>query len=86
MLVLSRKRGQAIQVESDIEIEILDIRKGRVRLGIRAPRTRKILRAEIAARSHDVGLCKQHPGEIEHQTNRCHQADVLAASTIRPCR
>lgn len=50
MLVLSRKRGEAIAIESDIQIEILEISKGRVRLGIRAPRTRKIIRSEVLDR------------------------------------
>lgn len=63
MLVLSRKRGEAITVESDIEIEVLDIRKGRVRLGIRAPRTRKILRAEVVQRPRRGGAGQQQRSE-----------------------
>lgn len=55
MLVLSRKRGEAIAIESDIQIEVLEIRKGRVRLGIQAPKTRRIIRAEVAEREGPAG-------------------------------
>jgi carbon storage regulator len=51
MLVLSRAVKQAVIIGDDeIEIQILSIEKGRVRLGIRAPRTLTVDRAEIFLR------------------------------------
>lgn len=38
MLVLSRKVGESIKLADDIEITVLAVDSGRVRLGIRAPR------------------------------------------------
>ncbi len=50
MLVLSRKQGESIVIDSDIEVQVLEIRNGRVRLGIRAPQSCRVLRAEIELR------------------------------------
>ncbi len=47
MLVLSRKLNESIIIDSDIEVQVLEIRNGRVRLGFRAPNSRRIVRAEI---------------------------------------
>ena len=37
MLVLSRRRDSTIQIGGDVEITVLEIHKGHVKLGIRAP-------------------------------------------------
>lgn len=47
MLVLSRKRGESIQIGSDITVTLVDSRDGKVRLGIVAPRSIPIVRSEI---------------------------------------
>lgn len=47
MLVLSRKREEGIIIDGDIEIKIIDIDEGRVRLGIDAPKHKEIVRMEI---------------------------------------
>ncbi len=47
MLVLSRKVGECIVIDGGIELEILQIAGSRVRLGIAAPRTCQIVRAEL---------------------------------------
>jgi carbon storage regulator CsrA len=46
MLVLSRCRDQAIVIDTDIEVRVLEIRRGSVQLGIKAP-GRPIDREEI---------------------------------------
>lgn len=48
MLVLSRKIGERIVIEPGIEIAIVDVRGGKVRLGIQAPEDVRIFREEIA--------------------------------------
>ncbi|MBI3866273.1 MAG: carbon storage regulator [Planctomycetia bacterium] len=48
MLVLSRKIGQRIVIEPGIEIAIVDVRGGKVRIGVDAPQKIRIHRAEIA--------------------------------------
>ncbi len=47
MLVLSRKKGEAIAVGTDISIEIVSIDGDRVRLGIRAPQEVRVFREEL---------------------------------------
>lgn len=47
MLVLSRKREEGIVIDGDIEIMVLAIEDGRVRLGIRAPKSKEIVRMEL---------------------------------------
>lgn len=47
MLVLSRKIGERIFIGGEIELQVLSIRGGRVRLGINCPRDIPILRSEL---------------------------------------
>lgn len=46
MLVLSRKLGEKITIDGDIELEILEIAGNRIRLGISAPQEYRIVRSE----------------------------------------
>jgi carbon storage regulator len=48
MLVLSRKEGEGIRLGDGIELEVISISKGVVRLGIKAPKEVLILRSELA--------------------------------------
>jgi carbon storage regulator len=47
MLVLSRKKFESIMIGEDIEISVVEIAPGQVRLGIKAPRDVEIHRKEI---------------------------------------
>lgn len=47
MLVLTRRRGEAIQIGSDVTVRLVRIGPGKARLGIDAPREIRILRAEL---------------------------------------
>jgi carbon storage regulator len=47
MLVLSRKQGESIQIDSNIRVVVVSLAKGRVRLGIDAPDHMRILRTEL---------------------------------------
>jgi len=51
MLVLSRKIGERILIEPGIEIAVVDVRGGKVRIGIEAPDSVRIRRDEIATTS-----------------------------------
>ena len=48
MLVLNRKIGERIFIEPGIEISVVDVRGGKVRIGVEAPSSVQIRRAEIA--------------------------------------
>lgn len=47
MLVISRKEGEAVKLADNIEVVVVSIDGQRVRLGIKAPKDVKILRAEL---------------------------------------
>jgi carbon storage regulator len=47
MLVLSRKLGEKIYISENICITVVDIDRGKIRLGIEAPREVPIFRQEL---------------------------------------
>jgi carbon storage regulator len=47
MLVLSRKLGEKIYISENICITVVDIDRGKIRLGIEAPRNVPIFRQEL---------------------------------------
>jgi len=47
MLVLTRKTDEGILIGDDISIKIIEIKGGAIRIGIDAPRDKKIYRQEI---------------------------------------
>jgi carbon storage regulator len=57
MLVLSRFKGEVIDIGDDIEVTIVDIdaKLGRVKLGINAPRSVAVHRREVTERISAVG-------------------------------
>lgn len=50
MLVLTRKAGEGIFIGEDVKVTILESQDGKVRVGIDAPKERKIYRQEIYER------------------------------------
>lgn len=51
MLVLSRKIGERICIDGDISLEVLRCKNGRVKIGIVAPSSKKIIRMEMVENS-----------------------------------
>lgn len=47
MLILSRKQDESIIIDGNIEIKVLEIDEGKVRLGIEAPKDIDIFRKEL---------------------------------------
>jgi carbon storage regulator len=47
MLVLTRKLKESVIIDNEIEVTVLDIRGDQVRLGIKAPESCRIFRAEV---------------------------------------
>ena len=52
MLVLSRKLGEKIYINDNICITVVDIDRGKIRLGIEAPRNVPIFRQELLSEPH----------------------------------
>ena len=50
MLVLSRKIGERIIIGDGIEISVVEVRGGKVRIGVEAPATVRIHRSEVVER------------------------------------
>lgn len=70
MLVLSRYRDSAIQIGADVRIIVLEVHKGRVKLGIHAPN-------EVSVRRGGLLLS----GGVSHSDAA---AAALPAVTTRP--
>ncbi len=47
MLVLTRKPGEQLKVGDDITITVLEVSGHRIRLGIDAPKSTRVLRGEL---------------------------------------
>ena len=52
MLVLSRKQMESLCIGDSVEVTVLEVRKGRVRLGITAPRAVSVMRLELQQDEH----------------------------------
>ena len=50
MLVLSRRRDQTLVIGDNVEVTVLEIKGGQVRLGINAPKAVTVHRGEIHAK------------------------------------
>lgn len=66
MLVLTRKLGQSIVINDEIEIVVLEVRGEQVRLGIKAPRDVPVHRKEIFEQIHEenVAAADVDPSDI----------------------
>lgn len=47
MLVLTRKVGEGIVIGDDVTIKLVEVKGGNIRIGIDAPREKKIYRQEV---------------------------------------
>jgi len=52
MLVLTRRAGESIMIDDEIELKVLMIRGSQVHLGIDAPRNSAVHRKEVWIRIH----------------------------------
>jgi len=61
MLILTRKEGEKVIINDNIVIEILEIDRGTIKMGIDAPKEIPILRAEIKdeIRSSNIASAKE---------------------------
>lgn len=56
MLVITRGPGESFQIGDDIEVTVVEVQEGRVKIGIDAPKHVRILRRELleAVRSENA--------------------------------
>ena len=75
MLVLTRKAGESIVIDGDIVIKVSQVQGNRVKLCIEAPKSHRIVRAEIMADDVPVALPKFTPrGEREGRSGLVNNA------------
>ena len=70
MLVLTRKIGEQIIIADHIRISIVEVGPGRVKIGIEAPRSVTIDRAEIHDRIAEALLGPDSPRVIPTDTSK----------------
>lgn len=71
MLVLSRKRGEAIRIHDDIVVTVIQLGRGRVQLGIQAPADVTVNREEVHRRSIGVQPETSKPEKTEDSVVSC---------------
>ncbi|MGB9780535.1 carbon storage regulator CsrA [Caldanaerobacter sp.] len=69
MLILTRKIGQSIIIGENVEVKIVSIEEGKVKLGITAPKEVTVLRKELIEVMDEnikaAGVSKEALKEIE---------------------
>jgi carbon storage regulator len=61
VLVLSRKQNELICIGHDITIVVVEMRGGKVRLGVEAPKDVSVHRKEVYDAIQSVGEQRQYP-------------------------
>jgi carbon storage regulator len=56
MLVLSRHENEAVVIDGEIVVTILEIRGNQIRLGIEAPKNVSVWRGELVASAKELEL------------------------------
>ncbi|MBQ3785659.1 MAG: carbon storage regulator CsrA [Lachnospiraceae bacterium] len=65
MLALTRKKDEALILNNNIEIRILDIRGDQIKIGIEAPREVSIYRKEIYQQIQEVNKESMSTSDVE---------------------
>lgn len=63
MLVLSRRAGESVVLGDDITVTVLEVRGDVVRIGIDAPRSLKVHRAELLAQLEESNRQSASPSD-----------------------
>ena len=84
MLVLSRKKDEAICIGHDVQVCVVEIRGDKVRLGVKAPRNIDVHRAEVAERiAEEVAAAELRPVGVLSEVPRL-PFDAASADVMRP--
>ena len=67
MLILTRKKDEAIRLGEDIRIVLVQIKGGQVRIGIECPSTIRVLREELyeAVRQENLNALSADPSLVK---------------------
>ena len=56
MLILTRKTGESIMIGDSVEVKVLGVRSGQVKIGVEAPKDMPVHREEVYIRIREEGL------------------------------
>lgn len=65
MLILVRRTGESIMIGDAVEVKILGVRSGQVKIGVEAPKDVPVHRQEVAERIRDEGEDRLSDDEFE---------------------
>ena len=68
MLVLTRKIGESLVIDGDITIQVSQIQGNRVKLCIDAPKSHRVVRAEIQTEAAPAPIAARTPARTESKT------------------
>ena len=69
MLALSRKKGEALMINNDIEITILEIKGEQVKIGISAPKEVPVYRKEVYIQIQEANKAASDTSGVEQLAN-----------------
>jgi len=69
MLVLTRRAGESIMIDNDIELKVLKIRGSQVHLGIDAPKRAAVHRKEVWLRIQDEEVADKEAPQTPQFSN-----------------
>ena len=55
MLILTRRVQESLMIGDDIEVKVLGVKGGQLRIGIEAPKEKNVVREEILERGNTKG-------------------------------
>ncbi|MBI1308353.1 MAG: carbon storage regulator [Proteobacteria bacterium] len=64
MLLITRREGEAIVINGSIEVKVLEIRGGRVKLGFEYPSGSSVFRQELFAKIQAENQAAALPGKV----------------------
>ncbi len=77
MLVLTRKKEEAIVINGNVTIKVLQVKGNMVRLGIAAPDSMKILRSELCPHDAEMVDGVREPDHMQVREHGRSLADYL---------
>ena len=63
MLILTRRIGETLSIGDNIEVTVLGVRGGQVRIGVKAPRDVAVHREEVLNRAESKDLKSAGPND-----------------------
>ncbi len=69
MLLITRRSGEAIVINGTIEVKVLEVKSGRVKLGFEYPPGSSVFRQELFAKIQDENKAAARAGEVGKTTD-----------------